>query len=171
MISGQCDNHVAGSTKFEAASLLAGKGGVSRHFAVSKAIKLLEDMKIVDAERRSNAYPHELSGGMRQRVMIAAALACSPGLLIADEPTTALDVTVQAQILALIRQIRAERKLTLVLVSHDLGVIGEMCDRIIVMKDGQIVEAGTARQILASPQAEYTRNLIRSQPHAHPHFT
>lgn len=128
------------------------------------AVALLEDMKIIDAAQRAKAYPHELSGGMRQRVMIAAALACSPGLLIADEPTTALDVTVQAQILTLIRQIRAERKLTLVLVSHDLGVIGEMSDRIIVMKDGQVVESGATRQILTNPQADYTRNLIRSQP-------
>ena len=96
--------------------------------------------------------------------MIAAALACSPEILIADEPTTALDVTVQAQILALIRQIREERKLTLVLVSHDLGVIGEMCDRVLVMKDGRIVEAGATAQVLQTPGADYTRMLIRSQP-------
>ncbi len=132
--------------------------------ASKQAVSLLEDMKILDAPRRAKAYSHELSGGMRQRVMIAAALACSPGLLIADEPTTALDVTVQAQILALIRKIRQDRNLTLVLVSHDLGVIGEMCDRIIVMKDGQIVETGTTDQILTAPRADYTKNLIRSQP-------
>jgi peptide/nickel transport system ATP-binding protein len=101
---------------------------------------------------------------MRQRVMIAAALACGPGLLIADEPTTALDVTVQAQILGLIQTIRKDRDLTVVLVSHDLGVIGEVCDRIIVMKDGRIVETGTTQEILTAPKADYTRNLIRSQP-------
>ncbi len=137
---------------------------LDRAAATKQAVSLLEDMKILDAPRRAKAYSHELSGGMRQRVMIAAALACSPGLLIADEPTTALDVTVQAQILALICKIRQERHLTLVLVSHDLGVIGEMCDRIIVMKDGQIVETGTTEQILTAPQADYTKNLIRSQP-------
>ncbi len=137
---------------------------MSARDASKKAVQLLDDMKIVDAGRRASAYPHELSGGMRQRVMIAAALACAPDLLIADEPTTALDVTVQAQILSLIRQIRTDRKLTLILVSHDLGVIAEMCDRIIVMKDGEIVEAGTTDQILSEPKASYTRNLIRSQP-------
>jgi len=129
-----------------------------------QAVQLLDDMKIIDAARRASAYPHELSGGMRQRVMIAAALACSPGLLIADEPTTALDVTVQAQILGLLQKIRTERNLTVVLVSHDLGVIGAVCDRIIVMKDGAIVETGTTEEILTAPKAEYTRNLVRSQP-------
>jgi peptide/nickel transport system ATP-binding protein len=138
--------------------------GLDTAAASAQAVSLLEQMKIVEAPRRAGAYPHELSGGMRQRVMIAAALACSPQLLVADEPTTALDVTVQAQILALIRQIRAERRFTLILVSHDLGVIGEMCDRIIVMKDGGIVEMGTAAQILQDPQADYTKNLIKSQP-------
>lgn len=137
---------------------------LGRAEAQAQAVQLLEDMKILDAPRRARAYSHELSGGMRQRVMIAAALACSPGLLIADEPTTALDVTVQAQILTLIQKIQAERDLTLVLVSHDLGVIGQVCDRIIVMKDGQIVETGTTEEILTAPKAEYTRNLIRSQP-------
>ncbi len=138
--------------------------GLGRAKAAAEAVRLLDDMRIVDAPRRASAYPHELSGGMRQRVMIAAALACSPSLLIADEPTTALDVTVQAQILSLIRQIRKDRSLTLILVSHDLGVIGEMCDRIIVMKDGRIVEMGDTAQILRTPEAEYTKNLIRSQP-------
>ena len=132
--------------------------------AKAQAVRMLDDMKIRDPERRALAYPHELSGGMRQRVMIAGALACSPGLLIADEPTTALDVTVQAQILALLGTIRKERNLTVVLVSHDLGVIGDVCDRIIVMKDGAIVETGTTEEILTAPKAEYTRNLIRSQP-------
>lgn len=137
---------------------------LNRAEAALQAVQLLDDMKILEPARRAQAYPHELSGGMRQRVMIAAALACGPGLLIADEPTTALDVTVQAQILGLIQTIRKERDLTVVLVSHDLGVIGEVCDRIIVMKDGQIVETGTTQEILTAPKAEYTRNLIRSQP-------
>jgi peptide/nickel transport system ATP-binding protein len=137
---------------------------LDRAEAAIQSVQLLDDMKILDAPRRAAAYPHELSGGMRQRVMIAAALACSPGLLIADEPTTALDVTVQAQILGLLRKIREERNLAIVLVSHDLGVIGAVCDRIIVMKDGAIVETGTTEEILTAPKAEYTRNLIRSQP-------
>ena len=138
--------------------------GMTRPEAAQKAVELLKTMQIVDPARRAGAYPHELSGGMRQRVMIAAALACEPGLLIADEPTTALDVTVQAQILTLIRQIRQDRNLTLVLVSHDLGVISEMCDRIVVMKDGRVVEQGPTEQILRDPQQDYTRNLIRAQP-------
>ena len=138
--------------------------GMTRPEAAQKAVELLDTMQIIDPVRRANAYPHELSGGMRQRVMIAAALACAPGLLIADEPTTALDVTVQAQILTLIRQIRTDRKLTLILVSHDLGVISEMCDRIVVMKDGKVVEQGATAQILRDPQQDYTRNLIRAQP-------
>ena len=138
--------------------------GLNRAEAAVQAVQLLDDMKIVDPARRAQAYPHELSGGMRQRVMIAAALACGPGLLIADEPTTALDVTVQAQILGLIQTIRRTQDLTVVLVSHDLGVIGQVCDRIIVMKDGQIVETGTTQEILTTPRADYTRNLIRAQP-------
>mgnify|MGYP003606620448 CR=1 FL=1 len=138
--------------------------GQSRAEAAQQAVQLLDDMKIVDPARRANAYPHELSGGMRQRAMIAAALACAPELLVADEPTTALDVTVQAQILALIQTTRAERGLTLVLVSHDLGVIGQVCDRIVVMKDGRVIETGTTAEILTAPKHEYTRNLIRAQP-------
>jgi ABC-type glutathione transport system ATPase component len=138
--------------------------GISWAEANLRAIGLLEDMQIKDAARRAGAYPHELSGGMRQRVMIAAALACEPKLLIADEPTTALDVTVQAQILALLRRIRHERKLSIILVSHDLGVIAEMCDRVVVMKDGAVVEAGPVDRILRDPSHDYTRRLIASQP-------
>jgi peptide/nickel transport system ATP-binding protein len=138
--------------------------GISWREAKARAIGLLEDMRIVDPKRRANAYPHELSGGMRQRVMIAAALACRPKLLIADEPTTALDVTVQAQILDLLRRIRQERDLSIILVSHDLGVIAEMCDRIVVMKDGRVIETGTTDEILQDPKDEYTRRLIASQP-------
>ena len=138
--------------------------GMTTAEARMRAVTLLDDMKIVDPAQRAGAYPHELSGGMRQRVMIAAALACAPEILIADEPTTALDVTVQAQILSLLRAIRAERRLTLILVSHDLGVIAEMCDRIVVMKDGLVIEQGDVSKVLREPEADYTRNLIRSQP-------
>ncbi len=138
--------------------------GLGKAEAAEAAVGLLEEMKILDAPRRARAYAHELSGGMRQRVMIAAALACHPALLIADEPTTALDVTVQAQILGLIQKVRAETDLTLVLVSHDLGVIGQVCDRIIVMKDGQVIETGTTRDILTAPQHDYTKALIAAQP-------
>jgi peptide/nickel transport system ATP-binding protein len=138
--------------------------GLSARAARRRAIELLADMAIPEPQRRVDAYPHQLSGGMRQRVMIAAALACRPALLIADEPTTALDVTVQAQILALLRRLRRERGLSIVLVSHDLGVVAEMCDRVVVMKDGKVVETGGVRQVIERPRAEYTRQLIASQP-------
>jgi peptide/nickel transport system ATP-binding protein len=138
--------------------------GISWNDANARAVGLLEDMQIKDAPRRANAYAHELSGGMRQRVMIAAALACRPKLLIADEPTTALDVTVQAQILDLLRSIRLQRNLSIILVSHDLGVIAQMCDRVVVMKDGAVMESGTVEHILRRPEHDYTRRLIASQP-------
>ena len=138
--------------------------GMSVTEAKRQAIDLLRDMRIAEPEQRIDAYPHELSGGMRQRVMIAAALACKPGLLIADEPTTALDVTVQAQILELLKGLRRERGLSIILVSHDLGVIAQMCDRVVVMKDGQVVEAGTVADVIERPRAEYTQRLIASQP-------
>jgi peptide/nickel transport system ATP-binding protein len=138
--------------------------GLGRAEAEREAVALLADMQIKDAAQRAQAYPHELSGGMRQRVMIAAALACQPKLLIADEPTTALDVTVQAQILELLRRIRRERNISIILVSHDLGVIADMCDRVVVMKDGAVVEIGTVDEILRAPKDDYTRRLIASQP-------
>ncbi|CAN5297416.1 ABC transporter ATP-binding protein [soil metagenome] len=138
--------------------------GVSGSDARKQSIALLADMRITEPERCVDAYPHQLSGGMRQRVMIAAALACRPSVLLADEPTTALDVTVQAQILDLLRRIRKERGLSIVLVSHDLGVIAQMCDRVIVMKDGGIVESGSVHEIIVRPKKDYTRRLIASQP-------
>ncbi len=138
--------------------------GLDARKARRRAIELLADMRIPDPERRVDAYPHQLSGGMRQRVMIAAALACQPSLLIADEPTTALDVTVQAQILDLLRQLRKKHGLSIVLVSHDLGVVAEMCDQVEDMKDGQVVEAGPVDQVIDDPQADYTKRLIASQP-------
>jgi peptide/nickel transport system ATP-binding protein len=137
---------------------------MSKAEAATQAVALLEEMQIKDAPQRAKAYPHELSGGMRQRVMIAAALACQPKLLIADEPTTALDVTVQAQILDLLRRVRQDRQIAIILVSHDLGVMAEMCDRIVVMKDGLVVETGTVDEILRAPKDDYTRRLIASQP-------
>ncbi|HEU4825704.1 MAG TPA: ABC transporter ATP-binding protein [Dongiaceae bacterium] len=148
----------------QVAEAMVAHEGASWKDADARAVRLLEDMQITDAPRRAAAYPHELSGGMRQRVMIAAALACRPKLLIADEPTTALDVTVQAQILDLLRRIRQERRLSIILVSHDLGVIAQMCDRVVVMKDGAVMETGPVGQILSAPRHDYTRRLIASQP-------
>jgi peptide/nickel transport system ATP-binding protein len=128
------------------------------------AIDLLADVRIKEPDRRVDSYPHELSGGMKQRAMIAAALACRPRILVADEPTTALDVTVQAAILDLLREIRRSRELAMILVSHDLAVVAQMCDRVLVMKDGRAVEAGDTQQIVRRPRAAYTRTLIDSQP-------
>ena len=137
---------------------------VSRRAAQERAIALLDLVGIAEPSRRVDAYPHELSGGMRQRVMIAMALANEPKLLIADEPTTALDVTVQAQILALLRRLRAELGMALVLVTHDLGVVAEMAEEIAVMQAGQIVERGSAEQVMAAPRHPYTQALLRSAP-------
>ncbi|MEA2780565.1 MAG: peptide/nickel transport system ATP-binding protein ddpF [Rhodospirillaceae bacterium] len=138
--------------------------GLDAKAARRQAIELLADMRIPAPERRIDSYPHQLSGGMRQRVMIAGALACRPSLLIADEPTTALDVTVQGQILDLLQQLRRERGLSIILVSHDLGVIAQMCDRVVVMKDGQVVETGTVNEVIEQPREDYTRRLVASQP-------
>jgi peptide/nickel transport system ATP-binding protein len=137
---------------------------VSRRAAREQTLALLELVGLPDASRCAEAYPHELSGGMRQRVMIAIALANEPKLLIADEPTTALDVTVQAQILALLRRLREELGMALVLVTHDLGVVGEMAEEIAVMQAGRIVEQGTAEQVLTAPQHPYTQGLLRAMP-------
>jgi peptide/nickel transport system ATP-binding protein len=128
------------------------------------AIKILGEVRIDRPEQRAGSYPHQLSGGMKQRAMIAAAIACRPRLLLADEPTTALDVTVQAHILALLADLNASRQLSMVLVSHDLAVIAQVCDRVVVMKDGEVVEQGLAKQIVAAPSHPYTQQLIESQP-------
>src|SRR6185295_16018586 len=120
--------------------------------------------RIPDAARRLRQYPHELSGGMRQRVMIAAAMACGPELLIADEPTTALDVTVQAEILDLLADLQRETGTAMVLVTHDMGVIARLADRVCVMKDGAYVEVGSAEAIFANPQTDYTRALLAAIP-------
>jgi oligopeptide/dipeptide ABC transporter ATP-binding protein len=130
----------------------------------ARAIELLKMVGIPDAERRATAYPHELSGGMAQRVMIAMALACVPELLIADEPTTALDVTIQAQILDLMRDLRSKMQAAIVLITHDLGVVAEMCERVAVMYAGQIVEQTDVNTLFAEPKHPYTQGLIGSIP-------
>ena len=139
-----------------------GKAGASE--ARERAVALLDAVHIPDAGRRVRDYPHQLSGGMRQRVMIAIALACHPALLIADEPTTALDVTIQAQVLDLLRELRAQYNLALLLITHDFGVIAEMADRVAVMYRGAIVEQGPVRQILRTPTHDYTRGLLAAVP-------
>jgi peptide/nickel transport system ATP-binding protein len=133
--------------------------------ARARAIELLKLVEIPEPERRFDAFPHQLSGGQRQRAMIAQALACEPKLLIADEPTTALDVTVQAEILKLMRDLRERVNAGVVLITHDMGVVADMADRIVVMQNGQVVETGTAEQIFTSPQHPYTRKLLASVPH------
>jgi oligopeptide/dipeptide ABC transporter ATP-binding protein len=132
--------------------------------AHERAIELLEAVRIPDAARRVNDYPHQLSGGQRQRVLIAMALACKPALVIADEPTTALDVTIQAQILDLLREMKSAFNLSMLLITHDLGVIAETADRVAVMYAGRIVEQGAVRDIFRQPQHPYTRGLLASMP-------
>jgi peptide/nickel transport system ATP-binding protein len=137
---------------------------VSRTEARRQAIELVDAVRIPDAARRVRDYPHQLSGGMRQRVMIAIALACRPPLVIADEPTTALDVTIQAQILDLLRELKTRFNLALLLITHDFGVIAEMADRVAVMRAGRVVEDGPVRQILRTPSHEYTQRLLAAVP-------
>jgi len=139
-------------------------GKTTRAEARTRAIELLDAVKIPDAARRTRDYPHQLSGGMRQRVMVAIALACHPPLVIADEPTTALDVTIQAQVLDLLRELKARFNLALLLITHDFGVIAEMADRVAVMYRGRLVEEGAVRQILRAPAHEYTRGLLAAVP-------
>ncbi len=132
--------------------------------AYARAKELLELVGINEPERRLKQYPHELSGGMRQRVMIAIALACEPKLLIADEPTTALDVTIQAQILELMMELRKKLGMSIIMITHDLGVVASMCEKIAVMYAGKIVEYGTTDEIFYEPKHEYTKGLINSIP-------
>lgn len=137
---------------------------MSRRDIRSATLSLLERVGIRDAERRIDNFPHQLSGGMRQRVVIAAAIALQPALLIADEPTTALDVTVQAQILKLMQDLIREQGTSMILISHDLDVVGDVCENIIVMKDGVVVEAGSTDDVLGNPQHPYTQELLAARP-------
>ena len=140
------------------------RAGLARAAARARAVELLDRVGIPSASTRMRSYPHELSGGMRQRVMIAIAIACGPELLIADEPTTALDVTIQDQILSLLVELQQETGLTILLVSHDLGVIAQMADRVAVMYAGRVVETGTVDEVLTTPRHPYTAGLIASAP-------
>lgn len=132
--------------------------------ARAKAIEILKSVGVPSPEQRIQGYPHELSGGMRQRVMIAMALSCEPDLLIADEPTTALDVTIQAQILELMKNLKKEKESSIMLITHDLGVVAEVCDRIAVMYGGLIMECGKAKDIFENPNHPYTIGLMQSMP-------
>ena len=140
--------------------------GLKTRDAWQRAVELLTRVKIPDAEKRAHQYPHQLSGGMRQRAMIAMALLCEPQLLIADEPTTALDVTIQAQILELLLDLRRERSLSILLITHDLGVVASTCDRVLVMYAGRIVESAPAKALFRAPHHPYTRALLASVPRA-----
>ena len=138
--------------------------GRSHREAAARAVQLLDDVGIPDPGRRARQYPHELSGGMRQRATIAMALACDPVLLISDEPTTALDVTIQAQILDLLARLQAERGMAMLFVTHNLGVVAEIADHVAVMYAGSIVETGSVAEVFAHPRHPYTKGLLRSVP-------
>ena len=138
--------------------------GLKRDQARARALELLRGVRVPEPERRLKQYPHELSGGMRQRVVIAMAMACEPRLLIADEPTTALDVTIQAEILALIDRLKRENRMAVLFVTHDMAVVAQMADRVVVMRHGKIVEQGDVEAIFESPQADYTRMLLAAVP-------
>jgi len=138
--------------------------GLDAKAARAKAVALLEAVGLPSPAELARAYPHHLSGGQRQRVMIAAALACEPALLIADEPTTALDVTVQAQVMELLARLQRERKMGLVLISHDLGLVSEVCEELVVMYAGQVVERGPTKRLLTAPRHPYVAGLLASTP-------
>ncbi|HYU85622.1 MAG TPA: ABC transporter ATP-binding protein, partial [Kribbellaceae bacterium] len=134
--------------------------GIGRSEARQRALQLLERVGIPEPQRTFDAYPHQISGGMAQRVLIAGAVSCNPDLLIADEPTTALDVTVQAEVLDLLRDLQAEFHMGVLLVTHNFGVVADLCDRVSVMRSGRIVETGPARSIFADPRHPYTKSLF-----------
>jgi peptide/nickel transport system ATP-binding protein len=146
------------------AEVLRRHEGLSRRSALARTIEMLKTVHIPDAERRVRDYPHQFSGGMRQRVMIAMALACNPKLLIADEPTTALDVTIQAQILELLQELKGRLGMAILLITHAMGVVAETAQRVVVMYAGKVVEEAPVRQLFADPRHPYTRGLIRSIP-------
>ena len=129
-----------------------------------KAIEMMKEVELPDPERLYRQYPHELSGGMRQRVMIAAAMICNPRILIADEPTTALDVTIQAQIVELLKRMNREKQTSILFISHDLSLVKQLCERVLVMKGGYIVETGPTQEVFAHPEEEYTQHLIAAIP-------
>ena len=141
--------------------------GIGKALIRERTVELLNQVGIPDPQSRLKAFPHELSGGMSQRVMIAMAIACNPKILIADEPTTALDVTIQKQILNLLQKLRLEKKMALILVSHDLGVIAHNTDRLLVMYAGEIVEQGNSKEIMAKPTHPYTEGLLKCLPGMH----
>ena len=153
--------HTIGHQIMEAILLHTGR---TKKEARARAVEMLRLVNINEPEKRMKQYPHELSGGMRQRVVIAMALACEPDILIADEPTTALDVTIQAQILDLMTSLQKELGMAIIMITHDLGVVAQMCDEVIVMYAGSICEQGTADEIFYNPRHEYTKGLMRSIP-------
>lgn len=138
--------------------------GMNKKEAMEEAIRMMQAVGIANPEVRAHEYPHQMSGGMRQRVMIAMALACQPQILIADEPTTALDVTIQAQILELMMELKEKLGMAIIMITHDLGIVASMCDRIAVMYAGRIVETGTCDEIFYHPKHEYTKGLLESIP-------
>jgi oligopeptide/dipeptide ABC transporter ATP-binding protein len=149
---------------FQIAEAVLAHEKVSKREAWARAVEAMKAVAIPDPEKRAKDYPHQLSGGMRQRVMIAMALVCRPALVIADEPTTALDVTIQAQILELLDNLREQYQLSLILISHDLGVIAEVAETVAVMYAGKIVEIGSAMEVFHNPKHPYTQGLLRSVP-------
>lgn len=149
---------------YQIAEVLLQHYEISREEAEKKVLKLLRMVEIPDPEKRINDYPHQLSGGMRQRIVIAMAIACKPKLIIADEPTTALDVTIQAQILSLMNKMKQEFGTSILLITHDLGVIAEMCDKVVIMYGGHVVEQADVKTIFLNPKHPYTIGLLKSLP-------
>ena len=152
------------SIGFQIAEAVRAHRRVSRREAEDEAARLLDRVALADARRRLDDYPHQLSGGQRQRAMIAMALAGRPDLLLADEPTTALDVTLQAQILELLDELRRDLGLSVLLITHDLGVVAETCDRVVVMRDGRVVETAAVAELFRAPAHPYTRELLAALP-------
>jgi peptide/nickel transport system ATP-binding protein len=149
---------------YQISEVLRRHEGLSRADARSRAVELLDLVRIPAPEQRIDEYPHQMSGGMRQRVMIAMAVACNPKVLLADEPSTALDVTIQAQILDIMRDLRRRLGTSIVMITHDLGVVADIADRVVVMYAGHVVETGTVDQLFAAPQHPYTVGLLGSAP-------